>query len=118
MCSNSILGLIGGFKFEFEFWFKFWFELSSGSSSGSGSFLKGHKKMEEKNEELLTNFGATRWSIWAERDRERPGEIAGHRWALLGTFVLILQLVLGTANHAQSSLCSWETRIIRTFFIQ
>ena len=54
MCSNSILGLIGGFKFgfEFEFRFKFWFELSSGSSSGSGSFLKGRKKMEEKNEEL------------------------------------------------------------------
>ena len=99
MCSNSILGLIGGFKFgfEFEFRFKFWFELSSGSSSGSGSFLKGRKKMEEKNEELLTNFGATRWSIWAKRDRERPGEIAGHRWALLGTFVLILQLVAG--NH-------------------
>ena len=80
MCSNSILGLIGGFKFgfEFEFRFKFWFELSSGSSSGSGSFLKGRKKMEEKNEELLTNFGATRWSIWAKGDLERPGEIAGH----------------------------------------
>ena len=103
MCSNSILGLIGGFKFgfkfgfEFEFRFKFWFELSSGSSSGSGSFLKGRKKMEEKNEELQTNFGAMRWSIWAKGDWERSGEIAGHYWTLLGTFVLILQLVAG--NH-------------------
>ena len=100
MCSNSILGLIGGFKFgfkfgfEFEFRFKFWFELSSGSSSGSGSFLKGHKKMEEKNEELQTNFGAI---SRAEGDWEELGEIAGHCWTLLGTFVLILQFVAG--NH-------------------
>ena len=34
-----------------------------------------------------------------ERPREmgETGETAGHRWALLGTFLLILQLVAG--NH-------------------
>ena len=53
--------------------------------------------MEEKNEELQTNFGAMRWSIWAKGDWERPGEIAGHYWTLLGIFLLILQLAAG--NH-------------------
>ena len=44
--------------------------------------------MEAKDDELQTNFGATRCSIWGI---ELVG--AGHRWAPLGTFVLILQLV-------------------------
>ena len=43
--------------------------------------------MEEKDEELQTNFGATRWSIWAGGDRGRP-------WAqLYQQFLLIVQLV-------------------------
>ena len=45
--------------------------------------------MEEKDEELQTNFGATRWSIWAGGDRGRP-------WAqLYQKFLLIVQLVAG-----------------------
>ena len=48
--------------------------------------------MEEKDEELQTNFGATRWSIWAGKtrgDRGRP-------WAqLCQKFLLIVQLVAG-----------------------
>ena len=48
--------------------------------------------MEAKDDELQTNFGATRCSIWGiELVR------TGRRWAPLGTFVLILQLVGG--NH-------------------
>ena len=35
--------------------------------------------MEEKDEELQTNFGATRWYIWARGDRGRPGKNRGDR---------------------------------------
>ena len=45
--------------------------------------------MEANDDELLTNFGATRCFIWGlELVRN------GRCWAPLGTFVLILQLVL------------------------
>ena len=52
-------------------------------------FLKGRKKMEEKDEELQTNFGATRWYIWAGGDRGRP------KAQLYQQFLLIVQLVAG-----------------------
>ena len=45
--------------------------------------------MEEKNEELQTNFGATRWSIWSRGDRGRPCA------QLYQQFLLIVQLVAG-----------------------
>ena len=52
--------------------------------------------MEANDDELLTNFGATRCSIWGLElvrtgRRWAPLGTAGHRWAPLGTFVLILQ---------------------------
>ena len=58
--------------------------------------------MEAKDDELKTNFGATRCSIWGIElvrtgRRWAPLGTAGHRWAPLGSFELILQLVAG--NH-------------------
>ena len=48
--------------------------------------------MEAKDDELQTNVGAARCSIWGmELVRTGP------RWAPLGTFVIILQLAGG--NH-------------------
>ena len=48
--------------------------------------------MEANDDALLTNFGATRCSIWG---LELVG--AGQRWPPLAPNVLILQLVAG--NH-------------------
>ena len=63
--------------------------------------------MEAKDDELLTNFGATRLELvstgwyWAALGEAGWGWAAlggaGHRWAPLGSFELILQLVAG--NH-------------------
>ena len=50
--------------------------------------------MEEKNEELQTNFGATRWSIWAGGDWRRPGETMGPTLPTI---------------FANCATCSWET---------
>ena len=50
--------------------------------------------MEEKDEELQTNFGATRWSIWARGDWGRPGETMGPTLPTI---------------FANCATCSWET---------
>ena len=71
------------------------------------SILKGHLVLQ----------GAPRCSKVLQLDpdfdpgcRWPPLSAAERCWMPLGTFVLILQLVAG--NHAQSSICSWGTRII------
>ena len=61
--------------------------------------------MEAKDDELLTNFGATRCSIWG-LELFRTGR---HSWAQLGT-AGHSWAPLGTARHicANFATCSWE----------
>ena len=57
--------------------------------------------MEEKDEELQTNFVATRWSIWAGGDQ---GRLLATPWHICANFATC-------SWDSQSSLCSWEHRL-------